>query len=146
VSVEAKGLLLGGLMPALMFGLAGVLQKATLRAGAGMGPYLICVGAGVLIIGAALAITASGQTITLKAGFLAGTLGLVWGVATWLVALSLARYAVPLAKLVPLYNMNTLVVVVLALVVFAEWRDVAVVRLLLGAALVVLGGTLVARA
>ena len=45
-----------------------------------------------------------------------------------------------LSKLAPLYNMNTLVVVLLALVVYAEWRDVHLAKLLAGAALVVLGG------
>jgi len=42
--------------------------------------------------------------------------------------------------------MNTLVVVVLALIVFAEHRDVTVSKLMAGSLLIVVGGTLVASA
>jgi uncharacterized membrane protein len=63
-----------------------------------------------------------------------------------LVELAIARYGTPLAKLAPLYNMNTLVVVILALLFFAEARDVAVPKLITGAVMIVIGGMLVARA
>ncbi len=146
--MEAKGLLIGGLLPALMYGLAGLLQKATTRTGAGLGPYLLCIGIGVLAIGTLLTATSSGpaRAITSKAALLSGGVGLAWALGTWLVAVGLSRYAAPLAKIVPLYNMNTLVVVLLALVVFAEYRDVTVSKLLAGSLLIVAGGTLVASA
>jgi transporter family protein len=146
--MEAKGLVIGGLLPALMYGLAGLLQKATTKAGAGLGPYLLCIGLGVLAIGGVLTLTSSGaaRAITGKAALLSMAMGLAWALGTWLVAIGISRYAAPLAKVVPLYNMNTLIVVVLALVIFAESRDVAVSKLLAGALLIVVGGTLVAGA
>jgi hypothetical protein len=42
--------------------------------------------------------------------------------------------------------MNTLITVLLALWVFAEWKTVHIPQLLLGSILIVIGGTLVARA
>jgi hypothetical protein len=147
-SMEAKGLVIGGLLPALMYGLAGFLQKATTRLGAGngLGPYLLCIGLGVLAAGAAVTLggPTGARTISSKAALLSGLVGVAWAAGTCLVAVGLSRYAAPLAKVVPLYNMNTLVVVVLALVIFAEYRDVAVSKLLAGSLLIVAGGSLVA--
>jgi uncharacterized membrane protein len=67
-----------------------------------------------------------------------------WAIAAGLVAVALTSYGVPVARLVPLYNMNTLVAVLLALVVFSEWRDVNAVKLLVGSLLIIAGGSLVA--
>lgn len=146
--MEAKGLLIGGVLPALMFGVAGLMQKLTARTGVGLGPYLLFIGVGVLVMGALLTMGTTGpaRAITGKGALLSGALGIFWALGTWLVAVGISQYAAPLAKLAPLYNMNTLVVVVLALVVFAEFKDVDVSKLVAGAALIVVGGTLVANA
>ena len=42
-----------------------------------------------------------------------------------------------------LYNMNTLVTVIGALLIFSEWKDVPLLRSLLGSVLIVTGGVLV---
>lgn len=141
-----KGLLVGGVLPALLFGATGILQKAAGRAGAGVGPYLLCTGAGVALVGVAFVFARVDNASTWRAGLLAGGVGASWGLGMALVLLALTRFGAPLSKLAPLYNMNTLVVVALALIVYAEWRDVQPAKLLAGAALVVLGGILVANA
>ena len=145
--MDAKGLLIGGLIPALMFGVAGFLQKATMRTGAGLGPYLLCIGLGVVTLGGVMTLAGGGaaRTISPKATLMAGSIGLAWGLGMWLVAIGISRYGAPLAKVAPLYNMNTLVVVVLALIFFAEYRDVVVAKLILGASLIMVGGYLVAN-
>lgn len=51
-----------------------------------------------------------------------------------------------MSKLVPFFNMNTLVSVALILWIFAEWQSVNVLKFLIGVIFVVLGGTLVALA
>jgi uncharacterized membrane protein len=86
------------------------------------------------------------RAITGKGAGLASAMGLAWGLGTWLVALGLSRYAVPVAKLAPLYNANTVVVVLLGLLLFAEYREVSLLRLTVGVLLVVTGTTFVARA
>lgn len=146
--MEIKGLLVGGLLPALLFGVAGLLQKVASRAGAGPGPYLLCIGVGVLLVGTLVTLGShgAGRAISGRGMLASGAIGLAWALGTWAVVLGLTRYAAPLAKLAPLYNLNTLVVVLLALVVFAEFRDVAVTKLVAGAALIVVGGALVANA
>lgn len=144
--MEWRGVVIGGLLPALLYGVAGVLQKASQRTGAGIGPYLICIGLSVVGVGAAATWVDSGRSISGKGAGLAMGMGLAWGVGTWLVALGLSRYAVPVAKLAPLYNANTVVVVLLGMLLFAEYREVSVPRLLLGVLLVVSGATVAARA
>lgn len=141
-----KGMLVGGIAPAVLFGLAGILQKFYGRSQGGQGPYLSFVGLGVLACGALLTAFGQDRSMNLRGGLLAMAIGASWSLGMALVMVGIVRYATPLSKLAPLYNMNTLIVSVLALVLFAEARDVAVVRLLSGALLIVLGGVLVARA
>ena len=150
--MELKGLVIGGLLPALAFGMTGVLQKVAMRAGIGLGPYLVCIGLGVVAAG--VLVTVLGPTLqqgsSRSAGIggvaLSGAVGLSWAVGMALVAVGIGQYGVPLAKLAPLYNLNTLVVVVLALVVFAEFREVAPLKLLGGTLLMLGGAWLVGRA
>lgn len=141
-----KGLLVGGLLPALLFGITGVLQKAYGRAGGGNGWYLPLVGLGVAVTGLAAMPWLGDRELTTRAGAAALGIGLSWGLGMIAVVLGLTRYGAPLSKLAPLYNLNTLVVVLLALALFAESREVNVPRLLGGATLIMAGATLVARA
>lgn len=71
--------------------------------------------------------------------------GFLGGIGSVLVSIGIVKYSAPLGKLVPLFNMNTLVTVLLALWLFAEWKEVQVPRLLIGSILIVVGGILVAR-
>ncbi|MEZ4386907.1 MAG: hypothetical protein R3D98_04910 [Candidatus Krumholzibacteriia bacterium] len=147
VAVAMKGLLVGGLLPALLFGVAGLLQKVASRAGIGSGPYLLCIGVGVLLVGGLVTLGGGPvREVSLRSVLASGAMGMAWALGTWGVILGIARYGVPLARLAPLYNMNTLVVVVLALAVFGEFRDLAVGKLLAGTALIMVGGVLVANA
>jgi len=70
-------------------------------------------------------------------------MGLCWGVGVLLVSMAISRYDTKLSILAPLYNMNTLVTVIGALIIFSEWKDVNVVKLIIGALLIVAGGVLV---
>lgn len=141
-----KGLLVGGFLPALLFGITGVLQKAYGRAGGGSGWYLLLVGLGVSVTGLVAAPIIGDRGLTARAGLVALGIGLSWGLGMIAVMVGLSRFGAPLSKLAPLYNLNTLVVVLLALALFAESRDVNVMKLLSGAALIMLGAVLVARA
>lgn len=151
--MELKGLVIGGLLPALAFGVTGVLQKLAMRTGIGLGPYLLCIGVGVVLAGTLMTVlwptTQPGAPRFAGTGAgaaaLSGAVGLSWAVGMALVAAGIGTYGVPLAKLAPLYNLNTLVVVLLALVIFAEFREVAPLKLLGGTALMLAGAWLVGR-
>lgn len=143
---STTGLLIGGALPALLFGITGILQKTSTRAGIGVGPYLVLVGLGVVAAGVLFHLAMPDRLVSLRSAAPAAAIGISWGLGMGLVALALARFATPLSKVAPLYNMNTLIVALGGIVLFAEWREVHPGKLIAGAALVVLGGLLVARA
>lgn len=145
-SMQMTGLLVGGLAPALLYGLFGILQKSSNQSDIGLGPYLVGIGIGVVLIGGVSYGLWPNRNLPPVAFSYTVLMGSFWAAGTALVAVGLTRYNTPISKLVPLYNMNTLITVLLGLLIFAEWQNVSVIKLLLGAALIIVGGVLVAGA
>ncbi|MDO8648919.1 MAG: hypothetical protein Q7R81_03985 [Candidatus Peregrinibacteria bacterium] len=139
------GILIGGVAAAVLYGVSGVFSKASTREGIGIGVFLVIIGGAIALTGIVIAIVWPGRVPNGRATAYAAALGFTWALGTVCVALALVRYQIPLGKLAPLYNMNTLVAVILSLIVFAEWQQVRMAQLLLGAVLIVVGGLLVAR-
>lgn len=137
------GLLVGGVIPAILFGIAGFFQKVSTNQGITLGAHLVSIGVGVVAIGVTLCIFQSEQTFTIKKAIPSLVIGMSWGLGMTLVALAIIKYAAPLSLITPLYNMNTLITVAAALIVFSEWKDVNMVKLVLGSLLIVGGGILV---
>jgi len=146
MSNQTLGLVIGGLLPALCFGLSGVFAKPAATAGIGLGYYIGIVGLAIALVGVLLHWLLPEPAITPRGAFFAACVGLSWACGAALVAVALARYGATISAIVPLYNMNTLVAVLIGLTVFAEWRDVDAARVLTGAVLIVAGGALVANA
>ncbi|MRR14328.1 hypothetical protein EG833_02635 [archaeon] len=136
-------LVLGGILPAILFGISGALAKPSNQSGIGTGLYILCIGASVSLIGIIWHLIIPDSTISLRSGLFASLAGCTWAVAAGLVALALKRYGVPVSKLAPLYNMNTLVTVLIGLYAFAEWNEVNSLKLLTGALLIMAGGFIV---
>ncbi len=139
-------LVIGGVLPALMLGVAGIFQKLSTNSGIGTGPFLIGVGITTVIVGSVFLLVEKQAAVSAQSAGLTMLYGLVWATATGFVALALSRYGAQISQLVPLYNMNTLVAVILGLLIFAEWRHVDPWKLLAAAVLIVAGGVLAARA
>src|SRR5258707_139538 len=99
-------LLIGGLLPALLFGISGVFQKTSARAGIGTGPYLIAIGAVVLLAGIAVSLAQGDTTATREGVAWACGYGVLWSVGIACIAVALARYDANISQLVPLYNLN----------------------------------------
>src|SRR5690606_26793041 len=146
MSNSTIGLVIGGLLPALLFGLSGVFAKPASVTGIGLGWYLTSIGCAILLTGLALHLLQPSNPFSLRGSLFAAAVGFSWAPGAALVALALSSYGMAIARIVPLYNMNTLVAVLIGLTVFAEWKEVQVVKLLAGAALITLGGRLVATA
>lgn len=143
MSQTQLGILVGGLIPAFLFGIAGLCQKLSNQHGISTGVYVVCVGMGVVIVGVGLCIFNGSQTLSVKSAIPAVVMGIAWGAGVLLVALAINNYKAPLSVLAPLYNMNTLVTVLGALFIFSEWKDVNVIKLIIGSILIVGGGVLV---
>jgi uncharacterized membrane protein len=146
MSKATLALLIGGLLPAVLFGVASTFQKTAARAGIGTGQYLIAIGSVVLFIGTVVTVAQSNGTATRAGVAWACGYGVLWSAAIGCIVLALARYDANISQLVPLYNLNTLVAVAIGMVVLGEWRDVVPWRVVAGAVLAVAGGVLVATA
>lgn len=137
-------LLIGGLLPAVCFGLSGAVQKVAARAEIGTGPYLIVVGIVVAVAGGVVTAVERDPALSRAGAGYAALYGLLWAVGVGAIAVALGRYDGQISQLVPLYNMNTLVAVAVGLVALGEWESVHPGRLLLATALTIGGGVLAA--
>lgn len=142
MSQSVIGYLLGGFIPAILYGIYNILQKASSQHKISPGMYLIVVGICAITIGLAYCIIFKEYTISPTSGLFATLNGVVWGVATCLIALAYSHYKMPVSKLVPIFNTNTLVAVILGLIIFSEWKTVSSPKVIIGAILVIIGGTL----
>lgn len=142
---EKTALVLGGLIPALFFGFSSIFAKAAARSGVAVSVYLALIGAAILFTAVCFYLYVPERTLNLVSGSYSFLAGLSWAVAAGFVLVALSLYNAPLAKLVPIYNSNTLVAVLLGLVVFSEWREVSLPRLLVGAVLIIVGGIIVSN-
>jgi glucose uptake protein GlcU len=140
------GYLIGGIVPAILYGLYNILQKASSQYKISPGMYLIVVGICAITLGTAYCLIFKEYTITPTSGFFATLNGLMWGFATCLIALAYSRFKMPVSKLVPIFNTNTLVAVILGLIIFSEWKTVSSPKIIIGAILVIIGGTLATNA
>lgn len=143
---QTLGIIVGGLIPAVCYGIAGVLAKISTDAGMPVGSHLVFIGLAASAIGGVFNLILPGKVPSITPIISSSILGAVWAFGTGCIALGLIRYQAPVSKLTPLYNMNSLVGVVLALIIFAEWRSVNIGNLVMGTLLICLGGILAARA
>jgi len=146
MSASWMGLVIGGFVPALGYALFAVCTKFASQAGIGPGINLVLVGLATVLVGAAFHVFLPSGPLTAPAAAWSLGSGLLWAVGTGFVSLALMRYGIPVSKLNPIYNTNTLLAVVLGLWIFAEWKQVDVTKLLLGALLILSGSLLVAKA
>ncbi len=146
MSKVTLALLVGGLLPAFLFGISGVFQKTAARAGIGTGPYLIAIGAVVLLAGVAVTVMQNDTTATREGVAWACGYGVLWSAGIGCIVLALGRYDANISQLVPLYNLNTLVAVAVGMAVLGEWQVVVPWRVGAGAVLAVAGGVLAATA
>ncbi|MEM9007723.1 MAG: hypothetical protein AAGE59_29940 [Cyanobacteria bacterium P01_F01_bin.86] len=146
MSPKLLGLVVGGILPALFYGISSVFAKSSTNAGMSVGGHLFFIGIAISVTGLVFNLLLPGHIPSLLAVASSSMQGFFWALGTGCIVLSLLKYQAPLAKLVPLYNMNTLVTVGLALLIFAEWRQVNPIQLFLGSGLIVVGGILVSGA
>ena len=146
MSQNTVGLVLGGVVPAVLLGAYAALQKASAQSGFGPGMILVVIGAAVIAGGLLVCLATKDWSFPLRALHYPVLTGAVWAAATGLIAISLARYRTPMSVLAPLFNMNTLVAVFISMAAFSEWKTVRTPRLAIAAVLVVIGGVLAATA
>lgn len=140
--------LLLGLLAAVAYGVSGLLTKVASGPGhLGMEPRAVALLTGLGIIatfGAYFLLQGNLALPSNSTGIAAGlAVGVFWAVGTLLVINAYAGGA-DAAKVVPIFNMNTLIVVGLSILLLHEVpRQPEMLRVAAGAVLVVIGGILV---
>lgn len=141
------GLIIGGVIPACLFGVSNLFSKMSVNAGISTSLYLFSISCGVFVAAVfCVFLYPEPNVVNFKSSFFAALNGFIWAFGTGLIALAMSKYQAPLSKLVPIYNMNTLIAVLLALVVFSEWQGLSITKLIIGSVLIVAGGVLVSQA
>ena len=138
---KTTAILLGGVLPAFLFGVTGFLPKFIGKETA-TGPYIIAVGGAAVIVGIVFTLLERNASFTRQGLATSALIGAIWALGTGCTLAAMSHYGGNVSQLVPLYNMNTLVAVVLGLVVLSEWKTVHTGQILLAAALIVGGGVL----
>jgi uncharacterized membrane protein len=139
-------ILVGGALPALLYGVTGLLQKLSTREGISTGLYLVCFGAATTLVGVVLHLALREGTSPGRAVGIASAAGIAFALGAGLITIALIRFQAPISQLAPLYNTNALITVVLGLWLLREFADVNLPRLLIGSLLIVVGAILVAEA
>ncbi len=140
-----RGVIIGGLLPAILFGAGSILQKAGNKIGIAQSHYLISFATGIITAGVVSFFVMKNSPFSLKAGAFAAGHGLLFGAGFALIGVGIVVFNMPISKIVPLVNMSALVVVALGFFVFKEYSEVNVFNLLAGAILIVAGGILVGK-
>jgi hypothetical protein len=143
---QTYGIIIGGLMPAILFGVANVFVKSSTEKGISFPLYIVCTGLGTLFVGLVLFCVLRDAKISLLSGGYAFAAGVLWAVAVSGILIALRQYNASISILAPLFNMNTLITVALGLWIFSEWQTVRVPQLVLGSVMILIGGTVVAKA
>lgn len=146
MTTQTIGLLIGGLVPAFLFTISNLGSKGAMQAGIGMGPYILMIGIGVMVTGCIAYLIWPDHSVSLKSGTIALCFGISWGIGVGCVGFAIAQYGSNIGQLAPLFNINTLFTVVIALWLFSEWKNVHVPQLVLGSLFIIIGATLVAKA
>ncbi len=140
--MNAVGVVVGGIVPALFLGLGTVLMRSSIAAGASIPTYLAVIGTTIALVGwTSLALT--GQSGGLR---VPGAVG--WAIAealTWSTAIACISYGfgtlkLPVAVVAPLTNANALVAVSVGALAFGEWRSLHL-PMAVGGTLLICGGT-----
>lgn len=141
-------LCLGGLVPAVLFGLFPILMKTSLNEGLSTTTLLGVVGVAVVLVSVISGGVFNGGVgpLPVRGVVIAATAGIAWGVGIIAYAHAIGPLNGSVSVVTTLINLNVLVSVGLGLWLFAEWQRVNLVTLAAGVVLVTIGSILVARA
>ena len=142
------GIIVGGLLPSLFYGFSTITMKAGAKYNISTSSYMMIIGVVIFLVGliSTQIIESPESNLNKSAILLAILSGTLWALGTTLVNYSIVKFDTPLAILTPLYNTNTLVAVLGGMILFAEWKLVNTIPVLIGTILVVLGGIFLAKA
>jgi uncharacterized membrane protein len=139
-------LLIGGYIPAFLWGITAIFQKQSAQAATGPALYLMTFGVASAIVGMVWTLAWQPNPWTGQGLAFAAAAGFCFGTATALINYALFTYAAPVSKLAPIWSCNVLVTLAIGAVFLGEASEVNLVRLMIGALLIVGGAVMVSAA
>ena len=133
-----------GLIAAVFFALNTVIYKAAQQKG-NFSPYygILMFGIGAMIVSVIFFLLKPSFEFEWKSSSLAIIAGAVWAIGMIMVAIAISQKA-DVARLAPIYNINTILAVLMGIIFLKEIPDASqMIRVIGGAVLVVIGAILV---
>lgn len=136
--------ILYGLIASFFFAVNTIIYKIAQQKG-NFSPYFgsFMFGLGVVLIFGLFFLFKPSFEFELKSSSLALVAGMIWGLGFLAIAVAIAQKA-DVARLAPIYNTNTILAVLMAIIFLKEIPDISqVFRIIAGAVLIVIGAILV---
>lgn len=137
------GMIIGGVIPAIIFGLGGIFVKASNQQGISFNYFTLLSGIGVIVISVFSFIVFDSKLLNFRSGLNAFLVGATWALGVLLVAMALIKYDTPMSIISPLNCTACLFTVLLAMFIFSEWKEIHIIRLFIGTVLIIAGAILV---
>jgi uncharacterized membrane protein len=135
-------LIIGGALPAFLWGITAVFQKLSAGAMLGPGRYLTLFGLMIALSGVFYSYISNETGFNFRGAIFAIVAGLTFALGTGLLSFALWRYGIPISRVSPILSANVLVPVAVGLVFLGENAGVNVAQLMVGT-LFIVGGVIV---
>ena len=135
---------IGGILPAILWGVTAIIQKLSAQQGAPPGHYLAAFGAVICASGLLYSSLTRGATIQGPGIALAALAGVTFSFGTGLISFALWKFGTPISRLAPVLSGNVLVTVLIGMTFLHE--TLPPLRLIGGTVLIVGGVILVSLA
>ncbi|MBB5662781.1 putative membrane protein [Rhizobium leguminosarum] len=139
-------IVIGGILPAIFWGITAIFQKQSATAATGSAVYLIAFGAACALAGLIAALIWRPAPWTAEGLGFAATAGACFAVGTGLISFALFAYGVPVSKLAPIWSCNVLVTLAIGAVFLGEAAELNILKLVAGTLLIISGALLVSSA
>jgi hypothetical protein len=147
------GIILGGIIPAIGFGLVGIFTKLSTSYGLAVPLFLIILSISAFITTIFASITLFGFSfsdlmpisISSHSVILAVIAGSVWSLSMLCFSYGMSKLSIPISILAPITNLNLLVSIILGILFFRENNGIITSKFIIGSALMVCGAALIAR-
>ncbi|OWV83747.1 hypothetical protein ATY75_04020 [Rhizobium sp. N122] len=139
-------IVIGGILPAIFWGITAIFQKQSATSATGSAVYLIAFGAACALTGLIAALIWRPAPWTVAGLGLAATAGACFAIGTGLISFALFAYGVPVSKLAPIWSCNVLVTLAIAALLLGETSGLNLIKLAAGTLLILSGALLVSSA
>ncbi|EJT05584.1 EamA family transporter [Rhizobium sp. CCGE 510] len=139
-------IVVGGVLPAIFWGVTAIFQKQSATAATGSAVYLIAFGTACALAGLIAALIWRPAPWTAQGLGFATTAGACFAVGTGLISFALFAYGVSVSKLAPIWSCNVLATLAIGALFLGEAAELNIIKLVAGTLLIISGALLVSSA